>query len=129
MSKQPAFPDEIQLRDAGMRGDSRLFKLTHYYRVVTSLGIVTVPTGFITDGASVPQIFWNILSPFGEYFPAALLHDYLYSKYSDSHFLVDRATADMLFKEAMFNLGVGWLKRETIYRAVRIGGWRSWKKR
>ena len=123
------FPDELILRDAGMRGDSRIFRLGHYYRVLTSFGTVTIPTGFETDGASIPRAFWNILQPFGPYFPAAILHDFLYSKGSDNHFQTDREEADYLFKEAMFNVGIGWVQRETIYRAVRLFGWRSYKKR
>lgn len=123
------FPDELILRDSGMCGEVRLFTLVHYYRVVTSMGTVTIPTGFVTDGASVPKVFWNILSPFGEYFPAALLHDYLYSRWSTSHFGVDRATADKLFLEAMFNIGVPWHTRHIIYRAVRMFGWTAYKKK
>ena len=123
------FPDEIILRDAGMNGSSRVFRLVHYFRYVSRLGVITVPTGFLTDGASVPRVFWNIFDPFGPFFPAGIIHDFLYSRASDHHFDCDRATADRLFKEAMFNSGIGWVTRETIYRAVRIGGWRSYKKR
>lgn len=123
------FPDVLELRDGGMVNGSRTFIVAHYFRYISSLGTVTVPTGFRTDGASIPKAFWNILEPFGPYFPAALVHDYLYSGASDGHFTTDRQTADMLFKEAMFNLGVGWPTRETIYRAVRLFGGRSYKKR
>lgn len=38
---------------------------------------VDVPTGFLTDGASIPRVFWSILPPWGEYGQAAALHDYL----------------------------------------------------
>lgn len=123
------FPDEIALRDAGMHNGSRLFQLTHYFRVITSFGTVTVPTGFVTDGASIPRMFWNILSPFGQYFPAALLHDYLYSRGSTMHFECDREEADFLFLEAMFNLGVPWHTRHTIHTAVRMFGGKSYKKK
>jgi hypothetical protein len=122
------FPDELILRDAGMRGGSRVFRLVHYYRALTSFGTVTIPTGFETDGASIPRIFWNILQPFGEYFPAALLHDYLYSRTSTMYFDCDREEADFLFLEAMFNLGVPWHTRHTIHVAVRMFGGSSYKK-
>lgn len=102
--------------------------MEHCFRYASSMGVITVPRGFRTDGASVPRIFWNIFDPFGPYFPAALIHDFLYSLSSDNFFKVNRATADALFREAMFNIGIGWLMRETIYRAVRIGGCRSFKK-
>jgi len=122
------FPDTVTLQDAGMRGDSRIFRLMHFFRYHSSCGTVTIPTGFITDGASIPKVFWSILYPFGPYFPAALVHDYLYSKASNQFFHVSRETADKIFKEAMFNIGIGWITRETIYRAVRIGGRKSYKK-
>jgi Protein of unknown function (DUF1353) len=31
-----------------------------------------------SDGASTPQISWNVLPPFGWYWPAALAHDLVY---------------------------------------------------
>lgn len=37
----------------------------------------TLPKGFISDGASVPRLFWSVFPPVGEYFGSALLHDYL----------------------------------------------------
>ncbi len=136
-----------------MRGDSRIFRLTESFRYRSSVGTIRIPKGFHTDGASVPRIFWNIFSPFGSYFSAALVHDFLYSKDSDSIFLAatnkrfeelpegyskdsdsifpaaDRAEADRIFLEAMYNAGVGWLTRHTVHSAVRLGGWASYKKK
>jgi len=125
-----AFPDVAQFADAGMRGDCRIFRLTESFRYYSSVGIITIPKGFHTDGASVPKVFWNIFSPFGSYFSAALVHDFLYSKDSDDLFFVsDRKEADRIFKEAMYNAGVGWLTRHTVHSAVRLGGWASYKKK
>ena len=39
---------------------------------------VVVPTGFVTDLASIPRVFWSVLRPDGEYAYAAVIHDYLY---------------------------------------------------
>jgi hypothetical protein len=36
--------------------------------------------------------------------------------------------ADKIFLDAMEEIGVGWLTRKTIYLAVRLGGWRTYKK-
>lgn len=125
-----AFPDTAQFSDAGMRGDCRIFRLTASFRYHSSVGTIRIPKGFYTDGASVPRVFWNIFSPFGSYFSAALVHDFLYSKDSLEIFpTADRAEADQIFLEAMFNAGVGWLTRHTVHTAVRIGGWRSYKKK
>lgn len=123
------FPDEMQFRDGGYRCGTRWLILTHYFRVVTSLGVCTIPTGFHTDGASIPRVFWPIIGPHGRYFPAAILHDYLYSKASDHHFETSRKQADDLFLEAMHNLDVPWPQRNPIHLAVRLFGWRSYKKR
>lgn len=123
------FPDPIDLRDGGIVNGSRVFILTHYFRYISSVGTITVPTGFRTDGASVPRVFWNIFDPYsGDYFHAAIVHDYLYSRQSTLHFDCDRQEADKIFKEAMFNRGVPWPTREAIYRAVRMFGWKAYKK-
>ncbi|MEE8234214.1 MAG: DUF1353 domain-containing protein [Gammaproteobacteria bacterium] len=37
-----------------------------------------IPKGFIFDGASIPRLFWNILSPAGYLFMAGLVHDFVY---------------------------------------------------
>lgn len=39
---------------------------------------VIVPTGFITDGASIPRWLWWLISPFGPLLEGALLHDFGY---------------------------------------------------
>ena len=122
----PKFPDTAILKDAGMRGDSRIFQLTEPFRYNSRIGWIEVPDNFLTDGASVPRVFWSIFSPFGSYFPAALIHDYLYSKVSPFH--IDREMADLIFLDAMYDLGVGWFTRHTIHRAVRLGGWKGYKK-
>ena len=124
------FPDVAVFADAGMRKVSRIFRLTESFRYHSSVGTIRIPKGFHTDGASVPKIFWNIFSPFGSYFSAALVHDFLYSKDSDLIFsAADRAEADHIFLEAMYNAGVGWLTRHTVHSAVRLGGWASYKKK
>lgn len=53
----------------------------------------------------------------GNYARAACLHDALYAS-----MLFSREDCDKLFLEAMGSDGVGKLLRNTIYRAVRIGG-------
>jgi hypothetical protein len=120
-------PDPLMLRDAGMVGGSRIFRLEHYFRVITSIGTITIPTGTSTDGASIPRCFWSIFSPFDEFFPAALLHDYLYSRASTGRIYIDRKQADRLFMESMRNLGVPWLTRHIIWIAARMFGNKRYK--
>ncbi|MFW9821364.1 MAG: DUF1353 domain-containing protein [Candidatus Thorarchaeota archaeon] len=79
---------------------------------------INIPTGFITDFASVPRLFWNIIPPWGKYGKAAIVHDYIYKK-----LLFTRAYCDKLFLLIMKELKVPLWKRLTMYRAVRLGGW------
>ncbi len=84
-------------------------------------GAVTVPTGFVTDFASIPRIFWSALRPDGEYAYAAVVHDYLYWTQTRS-----RDEADHILKMAMEDFKVGALTVGAIYGAVRVGGQVAW---
>lgn len=118
------FPDKLHLDDGGMKGHRRLFVLAGMFRVITSKGMVVLPAGMVTDGASVPEIFWPSFPPFGPWFHAALFHDWGYTTLNRSF---TRAEVDFIFKELMYNVGVPWHKREIIYRAVRLFGGRSYR--
>jgi hypothetical protein len=97
-----------------------------------------IPKGFKTDFASIPRIFHRLLPKNGLYDPAAVLHDYLYAANGDvalvyhddgeisSKRKFSREQCDRIFLEAMESVGVGWLKRKTIFRAVRCGGMFAW---
>ena len=37
----------------------------------------TIPPSFVSDGASVPRMFWSIFPPVRDYFNEAVYHDYL----------------------------------------------------
>lgn len=75
-----------------------------------------VPAGFISDGASVPRIFWPIFPPLGRYFKAALVHDYLLING------VARKPADQIFKLALHELDIKPWRVNTLYLAVRSWG-------
>lgn len=79
--------------------------------------VIRVPRGFVTDFASVPRGLWNIFPPMGKYNGAAIVHDYLYRRT-----VLDREICDAVLLEAMQALGVNWLSRRLIYRAVRLFG-------
>ena len=82
---------------------------------------IIVPRGFITDFASVPRAFWIVLPPDGKYTAAAVVHDFLYHIQDRS-----RKECDLIFLEAMEVLEVSWIKRKSMYRAVRLFGWMPW---
>lgn len=131
MNHESSFPDPLELRLHSHRNGSAILQLTHYFRYCNPLyPIITVPTGFLTDGASIPRLFWNILGPHGPWFRAAVVHDFLYNPKSTQHFPgIDRRMADSIFLEAMKDCGVGWLSRTTIFTAVRSFGWLPYKRR
>lgn len=83
---------------------------------------LTIKAGYMTDGASIPRIAWRLVGhPWGPYLPAAVVHDILYQSE-----IWSRAQADECFLDLMVTLPVGWLRRNAIYRAVRIAGGATW---
>lgn len=85
--------------------------------------IINVPIGFVTDFASVPRIFWSIISPVDEHGKAAVVHDYCYSTG-----IYDKKRTDEIFLEAMKVLGVNKVKRNVMYLCVRTVGMYMWYK-
>ena len=93
--------------------------------VVESLGYkITVKKGFDFDGASIPQALWSLYgNPLsGKFRIAALVHDALYAS---EYF--PRELADAIFLDLMKQHGVGYIKRQTMYYAVRSAGWYVWR--
>jgi hypothetical protein len=85
--------------------------------------IIQIPTGFVTDFASIPRPLWSILPPTGTYSRAAVVHDFCYRTPG----FVTRAQADAVLNEAMDLLNCAWATRQVIYRGVRIFGGSSYK--
>lgn len=79
-----------------------------------------VPEGLETDFASVPRVFVWFLPRYGRYTKAAILHDYLWRNAVRTGELT-LAEADGLFRRAMWELGVPFLRRWLMWGAVRIG--------
>lgn len=83
---------------------------------------ITVPKGFVTDFASIPQAFWSFgYSPLDRYSKAAIVHDYLYWSQ-----VCTKAQADNILSKAMKDSGVSPLKAATVYEGVRLGGALAW---
>jgi hypothetical protein len=80
----------------------------------SALPSVTVPTGFVTDLASIPRAFWQLLPRDGRYMPAAIVHDYLYWQQQ-----VSKDAADDVFKSAMQDLNVRSATVALIHAGVR----------
>ena len=92
--------------------------------------LIKVPVGFLTDIASVPQIFHTVFKPYGKHNRAAIIHDYLYKfkgNFPGYNYQFTRVEADRIFLDIMKVDGVSWFFRNTMYLAVKyynIGaGW------
>ena len=92
---------------------------------VESLGFrIKVLKGFDFDAASIPKMFWSIIgSPFtGNYTTPAAIHDGLYAGE-----ILDRKVCDDIFLDLMKQYKVSYVRRYTMYWAVRLGGGKVWK--
>lgn len=85
-----------------------------------------------TDFASVPRAFVWFLPRYGRYTKAAILHDHLWGR--EVPHTISRVEADGIFRQAMRQLGVPFLRRWIMWAAVRWGalvttdGRRGWLK-
>jgi hypothetical protein len=80
---------------------------------------ITVPAGFIFDGASTPRIFWSIVPPFKCTKEASCVHDWLCIKATSKE---ERLAADRLFFQMLRECGDLSLIRSTVgYVGVRVG--------
>jgi hypothetical protein len=94
-----------------------------------------VPAGAESDGCSIPEALWSTgLSPFGDYWLGAVVHDAAYRntllKKSGADFIpagLTKSECDMLFLDCMIALGVPLKTRTEIYQGVNLGGWKAFK--
>ena len=94
-------------------------------KTVESLGYsVTVKKGFDFDGASIPKWLWSIYgSPLnGDYVVASLIHDGLYASQK-----ISKSLSDKVFLDVMKQSKVGYMKRTSMYLAVKLFGAKDWK--
>ena len=77
-----------------------------------------VPAGSGTDFASVPRVFVWFLPRYGRYTKAAILHDHLWRELATAG-EISWVDADALFRRAMRDLGVPFLRRWLMWTAVR----------
>ena len=91
------------------------------YRIGVSSASVTVPVGFVTDFASIPQALQAIIRQNGLYILPAVVHDYLYWKQTCT-----REQADQIFLLAMLENKVADVHRVAIHAAVRAAGSFAW---
>ena len=82
--------------------------------------LLTAPVGTQSDGASTPRIIWDAIPPFGRYWPACVIHDWLYRDTKR-----DKTFCDNVLYEAMLALGVDVETAKIIYEGVHLFGWKA----
>jgi len=113
-----AFPDDsrVDVEAVGDREWRLLVKLDYQGQRQA----FSVPIGSTTDFASVPRAFVWFLPKYGRYTKAAILHDYLWRELVPQGALT-HPEADGIFRRAMRELGVPFLRRWIMWGAVRLG--------
>jgi len=127
-------PLDVRVQPSG-KTFKLLYPFTYRYRRLGRKFTLTVPAGFETDFASIPQPFHVIISKLGRHNKAAVIHDAIYQgahKLQSSlgyPMVFTRRQADLIFLDGMEDLGVPVWKRYVMYFGVRLGGFFSWRKR
>lgn len=85
---------------------------------------ITVPKGFVTDGASIPNLLRFRFPHGGKKFFGACVHDWLYRNGIGTH-----KEADKIFFKAMCDNGVPRWDAKLMYCGVFLFGGLSWAKR
>jgi Protein of unknown function (DUF1353) len=114
----PGFdPDcTVDVRETDDTAWETLRALTYHGKVQDFI----VPEHEPTDFASVPRMFVWFLPRYGRYTRAAILHDHLW-RVAVPDGQISRLDADGLFRQAMRELGVPFLRRWIMWTAVRWG--------
>jgi len=97
-----------------MQVDATTWRLQHRLIYCDGGEPIVVPIGTETDFASVPRPFVWLIPRYGLYTRAAILHDHLCQTEE-----CDRREADRIFREAMNDLDVAFLRRWMMWAAVR----------
>ena len=84
----------------------------------------TVPAGFLSDGMSVPRLFWRLISPpiNAATLVPSIKHDWLYKEH-----ICPRIVADVLYAVELEASGFPRWKCVLVYIGVSIGGGRHWR--
>ena len=126
---------EIWSKD-GLNGRS-LTEVRYWTNVHGFLELIILPIGSWSDGGSMPEEVWGIpgFAPFGDGWMGYRLHDGGYRGDAETEkdgirvkLAWDRETWDKILLEALENLGIDKIHRETIYICVRKCGQPAWDK-
>lgn len=103
------------------------FQLYQDFIITCSKGIFTVPEGFVTDFASVPQVLQLLIKTDAPYIrEASVLHDYLYDK--QCAYDITQNAADALLIEGMNVLGANAFQCTAVWQALAMFGKRHFRR-
>lgn len=120
MAENRKFIGKLDVRMLRHKGADRKMKLLSNFSYRDKDGkLWLAPVGSIVDGASIPRAFWWIIgSPFvGDYRSATVIHDVYCQKKTRPSKRVHE-----VFGEMLKDLGLGWMKRTAMIKAVKWFG-------
>ena len=117
-AQQPIAPVDFRPFSDGMHW---IVRQPLVYRIGVSHDSITVPVGFVTDFASIPQALQAIIRANGPYILPAVVHDYLYWKQACT-----RQQADQILLLGMIENEVREIHRTAIHSAVTVAGGFAW---
>lgn len=122
--KKGKFPDPLEVRFFSAKSSDghpiEMVQLLKPFKYIDSKGVEwSVPDGFISDGASIPEYLWVLVGgPYsGPYRDAAVVHDYYCSVQSRPYMDVHD-----VFLEAALNRGTPVHKAQTMYAGILFKG-------
>lgn len=113
-------PPSMTTRDFA-NGEDFLLVEPLSWSIGNSSEVITVPSGFVTDLASIPPILHPIIHKLGRHNRPTVIHDYLYWTQTCT-----RDQADNLLMIAMKEMKVKKSRRKAIYQGVHLGGQGAW---
>jgi len=117
---------EILSADCLERLGNRLWVRTKSFYFSVDGEIYEIPRGTVTDGGSIPRLFWTISppmsGPFAQGFP---VHDWFYSVDGPD---IGRFKADLVLYHMGRHRGASIIEAQAIKSAVNLFGWMSYKK-
>lgn len=86
--------------------------------------VFTIPKGFLTDGASIPRVFWGLFQKVDETINAAIIHDYLcehhHAYVKEVKTYLPRRQIDKIFYEVLREDRVKSFKAKLMYQACKL---------
>lgn len=101
-----------------IKGKSLIRLTTPFIFISRAHGKIEAPINFLSDGSSIPRIFWSLIdNPFGECLYAAVPHDWM----CEHPELYTRRQANDVFLEILVNeLDIIEWKSDIMWRAVSL---------